>query len=211
MANKHEHHKEYKHLPATGIRARELGETYYFTGKRCTKGHLSPRYSSSGNCVQCIAVTRGKAEINHKGKSSKRSQANQLAALKAVANGFTEYQSTEPCSKGHYRRYVTTNNCIDCNDINRQQRYEKAKWARIKKEYGLSSADVFEMLKNQRNACLICGVSIANGYHIDHCHSSGKVRGLLCSRCNQAIGLLDEDQNRLKKAADYIARFSRET
>jgi hypothetical protein len=211
MANKHEHHAEYKHLPATGVRARELGEIYYFTGKRCTKGHLSPRYASSGNCVQCIADVRGKTEINYKGRSSKRSKENQFAAMQAVTHGFTEYQATEPCPQGHYRRYVTTNNCIDCNDIKRQQRSEKARWARIKKEYGLSASDVFEMLGSQRSACLICGVSIASGYHIDHCHSSGKVRGLLCSKCNQAIGLFDEDQNRLQKAANYIARFSRET
>lgn len=209
MANKHEHHPKYKHLPATGLRARELGETYYFTGKRCTKGHLSPRYASSGNCVQCIANARGKVEINQKGKSTKRSEANQLAALAAVANGFTEYKSTDPCPHGHYRRYVTTNNCIDCNDAKRAERAEKARWSRIKKEYGLSEDQVQTMLVDQGNACAICSADIATGYHIDHCHTTGKVRSLLCSRCNQAIGLLDEDLAKIQKAADYIRMFEK--
>lgn len=208
MAKKHEHHPEYKHLPATGLRARELGETYYFTGKRCTKGHLSPRYASSGNCVQCIANARGKVEINQKGRSTKRSESNQLAALAAIENGFTEYKSTDPCPHGHYRRYVTTNNCIDCNDAKRAERSEKARWSRIKKEYGLSEDQVQTMLVDQVNACAICSTDIATGYHIDHCHTTGKVRSLLCSRCNQALGLLDEDQAKIQKAADYLKRFA---
>lgn len=209
MAKQHEHHPIHKHLPATGLRARDLGETYYFTGKRCTKGHLSPRYASSGNCVECIANTRGKAQINKKGRSSKRSEQNQIAALDAIANGFTEYQSTDPCPNGHYRRYVTTNNCIDCNDAKSIERATKARWARIKKEYGLSADQVDEMLKQQENKCSICCVDILGKYHIDHCHSSGKVRGLLCSKCNQAIGLLDEDQSKIQSAADYLKRFAK--
>lgn len=211
MAKKHEHHPIHKHLPATGVRARELGQTYYFTGKRCTKGHLSPRYASSGNCIDCIAKARGKTSINRKGKSSKRSEANHVAALKALENGFTEYLSADPCPQGHYRRYVTTNNCIDCNDAKRAERAKKSRWARIKKEYGLSACEVDEMLKQQSYSCHICEADIKSNYHIDHCHKSGKVRSLLCPRCNQAIGLFDENKSRLQKAADYIERFSNES
>lgn len=207
MANKHEYHPEHKHLPATGLRARELGETYYFTGKRCTKGHLSPRYASSGNCVECIAKARGKAAINFKGRSSKRSEENQKSALDAVLSGFTEYISSDPCPQGHYKRFVTTNNCIECGLMNMQKRAEQAKWRRVKKEYGLSQIQVEKMLEKQNFSCAICEKSIAIKYHIDHCHTSGIVRSLLCSKCNQAIGLLDEDQKKIQKAADYIRKF----
>lgn len=208
MAKKHEHHPEYKHLPATGLRARELGETYYFTGKRCTKDHLSPRYASSGNCVQCIANARGKVEINKKGISSKRSEENQKLALEAISKGFTEYLSVTPCPKGHYRKFVTTNNCIDCGLVNNKKRADQAKWSRVKKEYGLSQIEVEEMLAKQNFECEICKASIKTKYHIDHCHKTGKVRSLLCSKCNQAIGLLDEDQSKIQNAADYLKRFA---
>jgi hypothetical protein len=87
MAKKHEFHSEFSKLPATGFRARELGETLYFTGKKCLKEHLSPRYASSGNCAQCIADSRGNVEINHKGRSSKRSEKNHLLALAAHQSG----------------------------------------------------------------------------------------------------------------------------
>lgn len=209
MAKKHEFHPEFSKLAATGIRARELGQTLYFTGKRCLKGHLSPRYASSGNCVECIANARGKASINSSGRSSKRSAVNHAAALAAIAGGALEYLSDAACPHGHYRRYVTTNNCIDCDVESRAKRAEKARWSRIKKEYGLSEDQVQTMLVDQGNACAICSADIATGYHIDHCHTTGKVRSLLCSRCNQAIGLLDEDRAKIQKAADYIRRFEK--
>jgi hypothetical protein len=207
MAKKHEFHAEFSKLPATGQRAREFGEMLYFTGKRCTKGHLSPRYASSGNCSECIANARGKASINSKGRSSKRSAVNHAAAMDAINAGSLKYMSDTACPHGHYRRYVTTNNCIDCDASLRAKRSEKARWARIKKEYRLSEDQVIAMLRSQSQACAICGTDISKQYHIDHCHHSGKVRSLLCSKCNQAIGLFDEDQSKLQKAADYIRRF----
>ena len=204
MAKKHEFHPEFSKLPATGQRARELGETLYFTGKRCTKGHLSPRYASSGNCSECIANARGKASININGKSSKRSASNHAAAMAAIDKGSLEYMSDSACPNGHYRRYVTTNNCIDCDAVSREKRAEKARWARIKKEYGMSQSDVLQMLAAQNFQCVICSINIQAGYHVDHCHSTGTVRGLLCQKCNQAIGLVKENEELFFKAAKYI-------
>jgi hypothetical protein len=204
MAKKHEFHPEFSKMPATGQRARELGEILYFTGKRCTKGHLSPRYASSGNCSECIANARGKASINFSGRSSRRSSENHAAALTALSNGLLEYMADKACPHGHYRRYVKTNNCIDCDVETRSKRSEKSKWARVKKEYGLTESDVAQMLKKQGCQCLICDININAGYHIDHCHSTNKVRGLLCQKCNQAIGLLRENESLFFKAAEYI-------
>ena len=208
MAKKHEFHFEFSKLAATGIRARELGQTLYFTGKRCLKGHLSPKYASSGNCVECIANARGKVLINTKGRSSKRSAANHAAALVAIDSGALEYVPDAACPSGHYRRYVTTNNCIDCDVELRSKRAEKARWTRVKKEYGLSASDVAKMLCQQNKSCAICEVNIESGYHIDHCHSTGKVRGLLCQKCNQAIGLLKENKNLFERASKYIGDHS---
>ena len=204
MAKKHEFHPEFSKLAATGLRARELGQTLYFTGKRCLKEHLSPRYASSGNCVECIANARGKASINLKGRSSKRSAVNHVAALAAIAEGSLEYLSDTACPYGHYRRYVTTNNCIDCNVESQAKRAKKARWARIKKEYGLSELDVAQMLNKQNCQCVICGINIQTCYHVDHCHLTKKVRGLLCQKCNQAIGLLKENEALFFRAAEYI-------
>ena len=210
MAKKLEFHHKFSKLPATAARARELGEVLYFTGKRCTKGHLSPRYASSANCAQCIASKRGQVEINHKGKSSKRSEENQALAVAAFNAGHLAYDSIDPCPSGHYKRFVSSNNCVDCSKSAMQSRSESAKWARIFKLYGLSKHDIEVMLHEQNYQCFICGDCIASGHHIDHCHTTGKVRKLLCSRCNQAIGLLRENSTFFDKAAKYI-KAHRET
>lgn len=204
MAKAIEFHPKHSFLPATGHRARELGELLYFTGKRCTKGHLSPRYASSANCVECIGESRGKVIKNYRGKSSIRSPENQERAEKAFADGFVVYKSIKPCPKGHFERSVTTNNCVECSNAQNRKRKESLRWARIKKEYGIGKSEVEAMLHSQKFQCAICNDDISSAYHIDHCHSKGHVRGLLCSRCNQAIGLFRESLTFMERAAIYL-------
>lgn len=196
--------------PATAARARQLGFDLYFTGKPCSKGHVSVRYASSSNCVKCIEEKRGSAFKVKRGDKIKRSKENQLLAELAIESGFLHYESDSPCPKGHYTRWVTSNNCVQCDNESRIKRKESARWLRIKKEYGLTKKQVSAMLEGQGGKCSICQCCIKNGYHIDHCHAKNFVRSLLCSRCNQAIGLLDEDLEKIKSAMKYIKRFQKD-
>jgi hypothetical protein len=77
---------------------------------------------------------------------------------------------------------------------------------RLKSVFGITVEQYDEMLKSQNNSCAICERTEPTGYgwHVDHCHTTGKVRGLLCSKCNQAIGLFDENLNSMKKAITYL-------
>lgn len=207
MANKNVFHIEYSKYPATSLRARQLGEMYYYTGKQCAKGHIALRYASSSNCSQCIADKKGVVSLNFKGKSSKRTNENQLLAEQAFNNGFTVYVSTNSCPKGHFERFVTNNNCVKCNLENSNKRKEKAKWSRIYKEYSITKEHFLNMLHNQNHKCTICDSTLNNkNTHIDHCHKTNKVRSLLCNRCNQAIGLFDEDLTKLQSAITYLQR-----
>jgi hypothetical protein len=209
MAKQIEFHNEFSKLPESPVRAKQLGEPFYFTGKRCTKGHLSTRYASSGNCVQCIADKRGKSEIfTNKNRFFDASEENIRRAKEAINNGFSFYEPETPCPNGHYKRFVTTHNCIICGGEQTKKRKENARWARIRKQYSLSEDEVNAMLKKQNSCCLICNADIYKNYHIDHCHKRGIVRGLLCSKCNQAIGLFQEDANRMKIAIDYLRGFN---
>jgi len=84
--------------------------------------------------------------------------------------------------------------------------------AKISKEsvnrcrYGISTEEFDEFLRKQGHACAICkdGFSEERRPYIDHDHSSGWVRGLLCRDCNFAIGLLREDIDRFQSAVDYL-------
>ena len=70
------------------------------------------------------------------------------------------------------------------------------------KNYGKDGLAVRERME-AGDPCEICGDTTAK-MAIDHCHDSGKVRGLLCSNCNTALGLLKEDVERMKSMIRYI-------
>lgn len=69
---------------------------------------------------------------------------------------------------------------------------EKRRDYTIKKRYDLSSEDFLKMLENQESKCLCCGKTFTKTPHIDHCHATGKVRGLLCSNCNTGLGFYEK-------------------
>lgn len=70
--------------------------------------------------------------------------------------------------------------------------------------YGLTVSQFRQMLA-AANGCAACGV-VDVELVIDHCHTSGKVRGLLCARCNVAIGMLDDSEAKLLGALEYLRR-----
>src|SRR5262245_20190249 len=73
----------------------------------------------------------------------------------------------------------------------------------FKRVYGISWADYETMFERQGGACAICqrtGLTLC----VDHCHLTGEVRGLLCIRCNSAIGFCSDDPALLQAAAAYL-------
>lgn len=79
----------------------------------------------------------------------------------------------------------------------------------LKKNYGISIYDYDKMLDLQGNKCAVCKIKTPNGqsdkyFHIDHCHKTEKVRGLLCSTCNMGLGLFKENIEVLNNLIQYI-------
>jgi hypothetical protein len=83
----------------------------------------------------------------------------------------------------------------------------------LKKRFGISLEDYQLMLNNQNNVCAICGqpeksvdyrTKKVRSMAVDHCHTSGKIRGLLCSDCNTALGLFRENIDFMKSAIKYL-------
>jgi len=76
------------------------------------------------------------------------------------------------------------------------------------KKYNLTLEFYENMRKTQNFSCLICKNSEINNIHkcldIDHCHVTGKVRGLLCNNCNSGIGFSKENIQTLEKAIEYL-------
>ncbi|WTR53838.1 endonuclease VII domain-containing protein [Streptomyces sp. NBC_00122] len=72
----------------------------------------------------------------------------------------------------------------------------------LKRVYGITEAQHDEMIAAQGGLCCIC--LKAPAAHVDHCHETGRVRGVLCFNCNTAIGLLGDDPGTIQRAISYL-------
>lgn len=87
---------------------------------------------------------------------------------------------------------------------------------RLHTSFGITLVDYHRMLDAQSGVCATCGeperrvrAGKVTRLAVDHCHSTGVIRGLLCSPCNQAMGLFRDDPDLLRKAADYLERHAK--
>ena len=73
-------------------------------------------------------------------------------------------------------------------------------------KYGMNSDDYSQMLNEQKGVCKICKTECKTRrvLSVDHCHDTGTVRGLLCSKCNSALGFFNDDPTLLQKAMEYL-------
>jgi hypothetical protein len=88
----------------------------------------------------------------------------------------------------------------------KQSRPEQEREGYLRRTFGITLADYEALLDSQSGLCAICGRSpkAKAPLHVDHNHSTGEIRGLLCVRCNNALGLFDECPERFYLAADYL-------
>lgn len=98
---------------------------------------------------------------------------------------------------------------VDWQRVNARRRYDLAQPSRrkykLKSLYGLALEDYLKLLEIQGNVCKICKLSPQKeSLCVDHDHKTGAVRGLLCQRCNKAIGSFEDSPTLLKRAAAYI-------
>lgn len=109
------------------------------------------------------------------------------------------------CKDCHKEATLTKKN--KNNPPSREQINKEQENYRVLREYGISLADYEEMEKSQDFKCAICGRPRSNiRLNIDHCHSTGKVRGLLCPFCNQGLGYFKDNIDSLLKAAEYLKK-----
>lgn len=90
----------------------------------------------------------------------------------------------------------------------RSYRWEHRRKRELIRLYG-PEADYDKMFADQNGVCKLCGKPPKVGgksLHVDHCHKTRRVRGLLCGPCNGAIGQLGDDLAGLRRAARYLVR-----
>ena len=144
----------------------------------------------------------------------------------------------KPCYKcGSTHRYSGSSGCIACMKASSRQRWRdkggatgdwaaqrRAKYAsdpsvrldrklrNLKEHYGLTKDAFDAMLEDQGYSCAICGVEheqLKTGLHVDHDHSTGYIRALLCGNCNRGLGAFLDDPKIAEQAASYLRKYGK--
>jgi len=135
-----------------------------------------------------------------------RTKEQQTARADKYPQGYFKDKPCKECGEYFTPNAPSELYCSDvCKDIGITTAY-------LRRSYGITYHDYVLMLKKQNGRCAICaGEGFIMGKHhklklvVDHCHKTGKVRGLLCHNCNRALGLLQDNAAILRKAAEYVS------
>lgn len=164
-------------LPRTKDDAQRKQIKYYFSNKPCKNNHLDRRNTKTSVCYQCQR-DRGK-----------------------------EYYKN-PDNKKRLLEYNLLN-----KDKTRSKEYKLATKNRdLKRRYGISLDEYNQKINNQQNKCAICQQEFNQlkkheTAFVDHDHQSNQVRGLLCYKCNNLIGLANEKIEILEKSIGYLNKY----
>jgi len=96
--------------------------------------------------------------------------------------------------------------------MNSDKRRERLFRWKLERKFGITRIDFDRMVDEQDGCCAIClqppstakGHSVKHRLHVDHCHKTGKVRGLLCNNCNAALGYFADDTVAMARAIRYL-------
>lgn len=108
------------------------------------------------------------------------------------------------CSKCKHDRSVKARK----ENPEKTKKYEKV--SSLRRMYGIELSEYNKMLKEQEGSCAICkSKPNTRMLHVDHCHSLGNIRGLLCHGCNTGLGLFKDNKGLLMSAIKYLAKKSK--
>lgn len=123
-----------------------------------------------------------------------------------------ECGQTNPENFYYDKRGLRTNaSCKACHRIKSMARWnsmtkQEKQSTRVNSKYGLTPQEYLDMHRLQEGKCAICNEKpkTVRGLHVDHCHKTNRVRGLLCHGCNTGIGALKESQKIFMNAIKYL-------
>jgi hypothetical protein len=149
-------------------------------------------------------VTQTREELLAKKKEYYRTHQD---ALRAQGRAYYAAHRERACAhsktyQAEHRAWARErNNAWYASHKNERREYE------LVRAYGISAAEYDTLLDSQGGACKICGSRNPGGqgrFHTDHDHAVGRVRGLLCQRCNAMLGFARDDRSILESAVLYL-------
>ncbi len=188
----------------------EILKTHYPTNSIGQMEKLLPRHPENSIGDKALDLHLTKAE-GHK-------MALRPRAKEALPNGYKRCTNCKTVKKLEHFYFNQNRNgfhskCIICYKA--AVSVEKRTTRYFKRTYNLTPEVYHEMHEKQGGVCAICKHPETQIRHgkvdrlvVDHNHSNGNVRGLLCAKCNQALGALQEDPTRIKALLQYVEQYS---
>ncbi len=181
------------------------------TASKCRAAicHPDRKHCSKGLCAQCYSAAYVRTEAS-------RARAREYARKRRAADpeasrarGRASYAANREAILGRAKKYSAANKDKIRGRLKVARAKDGYKERRLKgqvKRYGVTKERFEAMFVAQGGLCLICHeTNISNRrLGVDHCHATGKVRGLLCGRCNTAIGQLRDRPDLARAAAIYL-------
>lgn len=203
--------------------------------KRCRKcgqlkepkefGRLSEvetrRRSLAATCRVCVLESQNARRIENRGELTAKQSIDLDAPV--TCSRCKETKTGHDFAIAKNKKRGISYSCRACLLIGYRERIrnragsESIKWYQVKAKFGITKEQWHERLAAQGFKCLICTLDlrvIAEGRRdkrtacLDHDHKTGKIRGFLCPKCNQGLGLLNDSPELLEAAAVYLRRHT---
>lgn len=214
--------------------ASRAGLKRYFTGKLCRSGKHVAEHYVSGGCAECMAARnatpKGRAAraawaASAKGKATlaaysaspagRASDARRLANPEKRAKIYERNAAYRASLEGKaaQKEYLSRPEVIARKREQRLAYYASPagkanlRRSRLKKKYGITPQEWGDIFVQQGSSCASCKTAdpgSASGWHTDHCHTTGKVRGILCHHCNAALGQVNDSISTLEALIKYL-------
>lgn len=146
------------------------------------------------NCTQC-GIEKPQSEFYKSAKSKN--------GLSSICKSCQKIKSSEYYIRNKAQIIQKTKKWAESNA---EKRKFIARKSHLNKTFNLTEQQVQELKISQNGGCAICKTPLLEGYktHIDHCHTTGKIRGLLCNSCNRGLGFFKDSIPNLKQAIEYL-------
>lgn len=188
------------------------------------------KHGVKSTCKECDAARH---RLNHPPTGAPKGRPRRVPHDPASLKLCTRCGEEKPRSEFSLSRQATsTQNAVYRSQCKRCQAEQARKWFSENTErsnesrrrfnlanlYGISVAEYQAMVRDQGGVCAICREDEPKQHGrtgkqfrlaVDHCHKTGRIRGLLCQRCNRAMGMFDDDPIVLRRAISYLLRHAR--